>query len=79
MTETVKVEAEIPQKLWRALSWYLRLTGFWISNDNEKESMNRLVVYALEGFLEIEADRPNLATDHIKRVLRQEFDILAET
>jgi len=53
--ETVKVEIEIPKKLWEALTWYIRLTEYWISNDEEERVCKKYIVDSLRQILDCEA------------------------
>jgi len=56
MAENVKLEVEISKKYYDALDWYIRVTRFWISNDQEEDSIKRFCTHAIEAFIESEVD-----------------------
>lgn len=74
-TETVKVVIELPRRLKTALDWYVRLTKYWVSNDLAEDSLNKLLTYIIEGFLEEEADSPSLPVDWIKQTLKTDYNL----
>ena len=74
--ETVKVEIEIPEKLWDAIRWYCRYTRFYNEGgDLTDESVNAFAVYMLKQQIEGEQGHPQLAIDHLRDTLKMEFKI----
>jgi hypothetical protein len=55
-TDVVKVELEVPIKLWDTLRWYIEFTDYWISNDEEEKVCKDYIVDSLRCILQSEAD-----------------------
>jgi hypothetical protein len=74
-SETVKVELEIPSGLLNAIRWYCRYTRFHPEGVAENEAVNTFMVYMLRQQIEGEQGHPQLAIDHLRRTLEEEFNI----
>jgi len=72
--ETVIVEVIIPKKLMFAFDWYLRLTKYWIDNDNAKNSYSDYLKQLLWADLEGQSNGPVHAEDMIKDELKLLMD-----
>ena len=73
--ETVELSVKLNKRIYEALSWYVRQTSYWISNDHEKESMNEIAAYAIEAYLDGQLADPVDAIDAIKNELRVQLDL----
>jgi len=73
--DKVKLELWLPQELWDALTWYVRRTIHWISNDMEDQSVNALIIEMVTGYMRAEAENPLIAIEWLKYVLREEHGL----
>ena len=72
MSETVKLELEIPKKVWSCLTWYMRNTIHWCGDEHEERAVTGYINQMIKDYLEAEADHPTDAEDYIKHVMRNE-------
>lgn len=73
--EKVAFLVKMPRSLWEALTWYAERTRYWVSNDHAEKTYNRMIVDFIEDCMEMEADRPTLATNWVKHVLGEDHGL----
>ena len=73
--EVVEVKVKLPERTYRALEYYVPMTGYWVSNESKDESISEWIADAAKEWLKMEAREPKDAIDSIKRELNLILDI----
>jgi hypothetical protein len=75
LTEKVKVEIELPEKIYNALEWYVRNTKYWVFNDHKDKSISQFCEYCVKWVLEAEANDPQMAYNFVRNELSEQLDL----
>jgi len=76
--ESVEIKIRLPLKVHDALTFYTRLTSYWVCNDDEDKSISEYVADIVEEWLKMEAREPQDAIEETKRILQEKLDLEAE-
>ena len=74
--ETVRLNIEIPEKLYDVFTWYLKKTSYWVCNDWEKKTVCDTINQLIKDYLEMEAGHPTDAEDCLKEEFKHKLDYL---